>query len=1242
MRVAMTHTGGSSRAGLWTLVRSWPFLLAVVPLLLSRIALAQTATQCATVRIELAQELSFERQAFEGRMRISNNLSSTSIQNVNIVLHFTDDNGLPVQASSIPSNPGDVFFYMINNMTGITNTSGSGVVQPNSQAEIYWLIVPSPGAANGTPQGARYFIGATLTFQVNGEPREMEIAPDFITVRPQPELELDYFLPREVRGDDPLTPPIEPVQPFTLGIRIANTGLAPANNTRIESAQPRIVENQQQLLIGFQLTGSYVGSQAVQPSLLLNFGTIPAGTASAGRWIMESTLVGRFESFNATYSHADELGGQTTSLVTATRTHDLIKDVLVDLPGRDDVEDFLGADAGILRLYESEGLDSPVTDQSGGTATGVLSISGGIIRRFYDVPPTAGALYVKLPDPYLGQQAIRSVRRFDGKDIAPQNAWLTISGQGANTTFWIHLFDVNGGGRYTVELGPPILGPQPPVLQFIPNRTVTEGSPLVFVVQASDPDSGTPSLSVDALPLGATFTDNQNGTGQFSWTPAPGQAGSYPVTFRASDGVLSAARTPTIHVALLGDSDQDGMRDSWESHYFGNLSRNGSGDFDGDGLTDLEEFERGTDPTLAGNSPGIAHIESPLPYHQVTSATPTLTVKNGAHGVDVPAYEFELFSDERYADLVAAAAAVPEGVGSTAWHVPQSLTENQWYFWRARAVLPAAASEWSYGRFQVNQANEPPIITRIVGPEANAAVDSYRPTLGVFNATDPEGDRVHYLFGVYGLDSGVPRLVLGQDIPESPKGYTSWTAPLPATMASSLLWAAAAIDQHGAYTILPWVPFTVQVGGVAPHAPTIRLPLQGSVVTETPYDLYAKTALDPDSTVLTYTVEVDTASSFDSPNLQTLTPVVTGPDLRARVADLNDDTTYFWRLRAFDGTYYSPWTTASFRVNFGNNAPQSTTALNPLRGGRVDALRPRLESFAGKDSDDGAARYYTFEVYDDQLMTTLVSRAKVSFPWWTLPVDLVNYRSYYWRVRAEDPQGLVAPWSSLTKFYVGRDNAATPPHVRLVQPPSDAEFRLDQPSFIRWDDTDQDTDAAVFLYVNNIPFSIGRTEDLDGENDVLRFSPYTLAPGIVDVNVASHDGVTEYRDTTCCRITIAPPPATLDSDGDGVLDTTDNCPYTSNPTQADTGGVGDASPPDGIGDACQCGDVDGDGRIRKADAKIVKSAMSGLGGVVVPRPELCNVNKIAQCDLEDYSVLVHALSQGSGARLPQMCEAALP
>lgn len=55
-----------------------------------------------------------------------------------------------------------------------------------------------------------------------------------------------------------------------------------------------------------------------------------------------------------------------------------------------------------------------------------------------------------------------------------------------------------------------------------------------------------------------------------------------------------------------GDTDCDGLPDSWELQYFGNLSQPANGNPDGDGLTNHEEWLYGTNPTLQdSDSDGI-------------------------------------------------------------------------------------------------------------------------------------------------------------------------------------------------------------------------------------------------------------------------------------------------------------------------------------------------------------------------------------------------------------------------------------------------------------------------------------------------------------------------------------------------------------------------------------------------------------------------------------------------------------
>jgi len=118
-----------------------------------------------------------------------------------------------------------------------------------------------------------------------------------------------------------------------------------------------------------------------------------------------------------------------------------------------------------------------------------------------------------------------------------------------------------------------------------------------------------------------------------------------------------------------------------------------------------------------------------------------------------------------------------------------------------------------------------------------------------------------------------------------------------------------------------------------------------------------------------------------------------------------------------------------------------------------------------------------------------------------------------------------------------------------------------------------------------------------------------------------------------------------DTDGDGIPDSIDNCPYTYNPDQTDTGGVGSGSPLDGIGDACQCGDVTGDGVVDISDKTILSRSLAGLGpyGSVAAMPGFnkCDVTADGLCNLSDKTVIGRALA-GLGPGIQQKCTAAIP
>jgi len=89
-----------------------------------------------------------------------------------------------------------------------------------------------------------------------------------------------------------------------------------------------------------------------------------------------------------------------------------------------------------------------------------------------------------------------------------------------------------------------------PELAPIGAQTVDENANLNIGVSASDLDATTPVLSTSTLPTGATFADNLNGTGTFSWTPDFSQAGVYPVTFYAADAVTADIDSEIVSITV--------------------------------------------------------------------------------------------------------------------------------------------------------------------------------------------------------------------------------------------------------------------------------------------------------------------------------------------------------------------------------------------------------------------------------------------------------------------------------------------------------------------------------------------------------------------------------------------------------------------------------------------------------------------------------------------------------------------
>ncbi|MFC3216712.1 hypothetical protein [Comamonas sp. JC664] len=173
-------------------------------------------------------------------------------------------------------------------MTGITSLQG-GVIAPKAVAHINWLIIPAAGSGGSNPQGAVYYVGAKVSYTLDGKADSVDVAPESIVVRPQPELVLDYFLPRDVYADDAFTPETEAAEPFTWASASRTRAAAHPTRPRSTPPSPALWRTGRAWRSAFKF-GGYVGDQPAGKSLLLDFGDIESGTSKMGRWSMVTSL----------------------------------------------------------------------------------------------------------------------------------------------------------------------------------------------------------------------------------------------------------------------------------------------------------------------------------------------------------------------------------------------------------------------------------------------------------------------------------------------------------------------------------------------------------------------------------------------------------------------------------------------------------------------------------------------------------------------------------------------------------------------------------------------------------------------------------------------------------------------------------------------------------------------------------------------------------------------------------------
>lgn len=1112
---------------------------------------------CAEVKIEILQELTMERQGFEALMRITNSLDTFSLENVSVKVLFKDADGNPVVATSNTSASNAAFFIRKDdseNVSGLQEGADGylhgGSIAPKKIGELRWLIIPTANAAGQTKDGKLFFVGAELRYSYGGKEEVVTVADDNIVVKPQPALTLDYFLTEEVVGDNGFTPEIEPAEPYTLGVRINNNGFGAAKSVKIESAQPKIVENKLGLAVNFKILGSYLKDQPSTPSLLINFGNVEPKGVTTGRWIMESNLAGKFIAFNASFTHADELGGELTSLLQGTSRNFLARDVVMDLPGRDTQRDFLAyvADTRVLYVFESEPTGSneigcsnckKVTEVA--TAT-LIPIDNS--RSKVEFEPVGGLTYAIAADPFNGNKVLAKVVRENGSVVHPQNAWLSKkrASDNINFNYFINIFDNNSTGKYTVYWGGNVVDvPQPPVIQYVQDQVTFEGGNIGFIVKATDPNKTLPELSAAQLPAGATFTKGAVNEGVFNWSPLPGQAGLYAVTFTATDGELSSERSVNILVNPSHDTDGDGMDDDWEREKFGNLDKDGTEDSDGDGRSDLQEFEEGTDPNLIDAAPAAPEILAPV-YNADTldgallPLEPELVVTNGTHAPEVGpvAILFEVYKDEALTELMGSitldegTGAAAQNDGTTHWKIsPADLEENaefednKLYYWRAKSVqtgTASASSLWVKSQFFINTANDLPTQPQISSPAIDASIAEVSPTLIITNSTDVDRDELRYAFELFAEDDLASPVATVSGLLAGNNGQTSWFVATVLEEDQRYLWQASVTDEHNAVVKSEWGSFIVNTQNHAPTDPQIDSPQAASTIElqeNNSVTLRVINSTDPERKPVNYYFELDKVNTFDSADKK-VSPLINAGSAHTewKVTGLSDDSHYFWRVKASDGEVESAWVISDFTVSHVNQPPAIPVLQNPVGGVSVPTSHVVLESNSVSDPEGGIVKYHV-QLYADAALTQSILNEVSLAPVMQTEAILIDKATYYWRMRAEDAEGALSDWSPVESFTINLPAINVKPQLNFVLPAQNVSQR-NGTVLIQWQDSDPDSNATIKLMLkpqspaNSTPIVVAQniSEDLDEGYDSYILDISQLSPGtyqlIAHISDAEH------------------------------------------------------------------------------------------------------------------------------------------
>lgn len=384
-----------------------------------------SSSVCSSITLQFTQKMVMTRQAFRGTLTVFNGNEQEAMKDVKLTLTVTDEKGNIAMSDKFQVNP-----EKLEGFNGKLDFTDGWTLDAQKEGVATVLFIPTKKAAPTVE--TRYAFGGTLSYvdPFTGLEVTRDLTPITLTVNPSPNLDLTYFMQRDIKGDDPLTKEVEPSEEAEFSLLINNLGYGDATNVRMTTNQPEIVDNEKGLKVKFELMSSQLNGQektlALGGSVSTDFGTIPAHSTSYAQWWIKSSLLGHFTDYDVKATHLTSYDNKDLSLLNDVTIHELIRSI--DVTKGDKTlkgfmtNDIVDADDTPDMLYLSDGEIEKVNVAAASSITKTSDTEYTLTIT----PSEEGWNYGNLSDPTYGVSALKSVTRAsDGKQISLRNFWQT-------------------------------------------------------------------------------------------------------------------------------------------------------------------------------------------------------------------------------------------------------------------------------------------------------------------------------------------------------------------------------------------------------------------------------------------------------------------------------------------------------------------------------------------------------------------------------------------------------------------------------------------------------------------------------------------------------------------------------------------------------------------------------------------------------------------------------------------------